>query len=630
MTQFSDFPFVAPIMKALAREGYVTPTPIQIKAIPLVLSGRDVLGIAQTGTGKTAAFALPILDRLARSTKKRMPKSCRALILSPTRELANQIAESCRAYGRDLALKTEVIFGGVPVNRNIRACAPGVDILVATPGRLLDLIDQRALTLSEIEMLVLDEADQMLDLGFIHALKRIVAMLPKQRQSLFFSATMPETIAGLAAKFLTDPVEVAVAPVATTAERVDQGVMFVPQKAKQALLANVLKDEAFARVLVFTRTKHGADRVVRHMEKERINAAAIHGNKSQPQRERALKSFRDGETRVLIATDIAARGIDVDGVTHVINFELPNIPESYVHRIGRTARAGNSGIALSFCADDEKPYLRDIQKLTRMTVPVMPLPEGFVMPDMRAIEQGERQDRDERRQGDRNGDRGGRGEQGRPQRGRSGNGKDRSHVTPNAGRFNDGTNLAPVTPIGARPKREIDSIREADRQAQPQRAERPFVDRQDRPARDDRPQRRDDRPAHGGKPPRDRSFGGLDFGDRKPDGYAAEGREPRREGGKPFGQRPQGDRPQGGKPFGQRPHGERSQGDRPQGGKPGYGKPFGGKGFGEKSFGDKPRSNDNRDAAPRAHDDRAPRSGDDRKPRSGGPRRRKFGGPRAA
>ena len=582
MTQFSDFPFVAPIMKALAREGYVTPTPIQVQAIPLVLAGHDVLGIAQTGTGKTAAFALPILDRLSRSTKKRTPKSCRALVLSPTRELANQIAESFRAYGRDLALRTEVIFGGVPVNRNIRACAPGVDILVATPGRLLDLIDQRALTLSEIEILVLDEADQMLDLGFIHALKRIVAMLPKQRQSLFFSATMPQTIAGLAAKFLTDPVEVAVAPVATTAERVDQGVMFVPQKAKQALLANVLKDESYARVLVFTRTKHGADRVVRHMEKERINAAAIHGNKSQPQRERALKSFRDGETRVLIATDIAARGIDVDGVTHVINFELPNVPESYVHRIGRTARAGNAGIALSFCADDEKPYLRDIQKLTRMTVPVIPLPQGFVMPDMRAIEQNDRQDREDRRQGERGGDRngGGRGQQGRPQRGRAGNGKDRSHVTPNAGRFNDGTNLAPVTPIGARPKREIDAIREADRQAQPQRAER-----------------RDDRPQQGAKPAREGSFGGLDFGSRKPDGYAAEGREPRRDGGKSFGQRPQG--------------------DRPQGGKPGFSKPAGGKGYA-----DKPRSNDNRDGAPR--------SGDDRAPRAAGPRRRKFGGPRAA
>lgn len=377
MTLFSDFGLAQPILKALASEGYEKPTPIQAQTIPYALEGRDVCGIAQTGTGKTAAFSLPILHRLTEKPKTPARKGCRVLVLSPTRELAGQIADSFRAYGRNLKLTTSVVFGGVTIGRQERELSPGVDVLVATPGRLLDLVDRKSLSLRDVEILVLDEADQMLDLGFIHALKRIVTLLPKERQSLFFSATMPKTISTLADAFLRDPAKVAVTPVATTAERIEQSVMFVSTGRKQALLEIVLRDKAIDRVLVFTRTKHGADKVVRSLDKAGIVGAAIHGNKSQPQRERALAAFRNGTCRVLVATDIAARGIDVEGVSHVVNFDLPNVPESYVHRIGRTARAGAEGLAISFCNDEERAYLRDIEKLTRLKVPVAPLPEGF-------------------------------------------------------------------------------------------------------------------------------------------------------------------------------------------------------------------------------------------------------------
>jgi ATP-dependent RNA helicase RhlE len=381
---FSEFGLAAPIQKALAAEGYKTPTPIQAQAIPHVMTGRDLCGIAQTGTGKTAAFALPILHRLQAAPKPAMRKGCRVLVLSPTRELSSQIADSFRAYGRYLRLRTAVVYGGVTIGKQERELSPGVDVLVATPGRLLDLIDRRALTLSEVEILVLDEADQMLDLGFIHALKRIVKLLPRQRQTLFFSATMPNAIATLADEYLRDPVKVAVAPVATTVERVEQSVLHVAGSRKPALLAHLLRDPAIERVLVFTRTKHGADKVVRHLEHEGIAAAAIHGNKSQPQRERALGAFKNGGCRVLVATDIAARGIDVEGVTHVVNYDLPNVPEQYVHRIGRTARAGAAGVAISFCNAEERAFLRDIEKLTRLKVPVAPLPPGFEAGDFAA------------------------------------------------------------------------------------------------------------------------------------------------------------------------------------------------------------------------------------------------------
>src|SRR5438552_8898645 len=376
LSNFSDFGLLPPILDALAAEGYDNPTPIQSQAIPQVLAGRDLCGIAQTGTGKTAAFALPILQRLAGETTRTPRGTCRALVLSPTRELASQIAQSFRSYRGRLPLSTDVVFGGVPLGPQQRQLAAGVDILVATPGRLLDLIDRRALELSGIRVLVLDEADRMLDLGFIHALKRIVRLLPKQRQTLLFSATMPRSIAALAEDYLNDPVKVVVAPAATPVERVEQGVVFVPGDRKRDLLATLLRDPVFERVLVFTRTKHGADRVVRHLASAGLEASAIHGNKSQPQRERALAGFRDGQTRVLVATDIAARGIDVDGVSHVINFELPNVPEDYVHRIGRTARAGAAGIAIAFCSDEERPYLRDIEKLTRSSLRAIPVPSA--------------------------------------------------------------------------------------------------------------------------------------------------------------------------------------------------------------------------------------------------------------
>jgi ATP-dependent RNA helicase RhlE len=372
LPHFSDLGLSAPILGALAAEGYTAPTPIQFQAIPPVLGGRDLCGIAQTGTGKTAAFALPILQRLATVPRRAAPHTCRVLVLSPTRELASQIADSFRAYGAGMPLSTAVVFGGIPIGPQRQKMARGVDILVATPGRLLDLIDTRSLTLSSVQVLVLDEADRMLDLGFIHALKRIVKLLPRQRQTLLFSATMPRPIALLAEDYLTDPVKVVVAPSATTVERVEQGVVFVPSDQKRDLLATLLRDPVLARVLVFTRTKHGADRVVRHLVSAGIEATAIHGNKSQPQRERALAGFRDGRTRVLVATDIAARGIDVDAVSHVINYELPNVPEDYVHRVGRTARAGAAGTAIAFCSNEERPYLRDIEKLTRCSLRAIP------------------------------------------------------------------------------------------------------------------------------------------------------------------------------------------------------------------------------------------------------------------
>jgi len=373
LPRFSDLGLSAPILRALAAEGYAAPTPIQFQAIPPVLGGRDLCGIAQTGTGKTAAFALPILQRLAAVPRRAAPHTCRVLVLSPTRELASQIADSFRAYGAGMPLSMAVVFGGVPIGPQRQKLARGVDILVATPGRLLDLIDTKSLTLASVQVLVLDEADRMLDLGFIHALKRIVKLLPRQRQTLLFSATMPRPIAALAEDYLNDPVKVVVAPSATTVERVEQGVVFVPSDRKRDLLATLLRDPILARVLVFTRTKHGADRVVRHLVGAGIEATAIHGNKSQPQRERALAGFRAGQTRVLVATDIAARGIDVDGVSHVINFELPNVPEDYVHRVGRTARAGAAGTAIAFCSDEERPYLRDIEKLTRCSLRAIPM-----------------------------------------------------------------------------------------------------------------------------------------------------------------------------------------------------------------------------------------------------------------
>src|SRR5690349_1184447 len=345
LTSFQDFGLADVIARALREENYLTPTPIQAQTIPIALTGRDVVGIAQTGTGKTAAFALPILHRLLQNRLRVPPKSCRVLVLSPTRELSGQILDSFNAYGRHLRLSSALAIGGVPMGRQVRSLMGGVEVLVATPGRLLDLVQSNGLKLGQVEYLVLDEADRMLDMGFINDIRKIVAKLPVRRQTLFFSATMPKDIAELAESMLRDPARVAVTPVSSTAERITQRIIQVDHASKASLLADLLRSEPIDRALVFTRTKHGADKVVKQLDRAGIAANAIHGNKSQNHRERTLTSFRSGEIRTLVATDIAARGIDVDGISHVVNFDLPNVPETYVHRIGRTARAGADGIA---------------------------------------------------------------------------------------------------------------------------------------------------------------------------------------------------------------------------------------------------------------------------------------------
>jgi ATP-dependent RNA helicase RhlE len=366
---FHDFGLAEPITRALADEKYVVPTPIQNQTLPVAMNGQDVIGIAQTGTGKTAAFALPILHRLSTNRLPHERKSCRVLVLSPTRELSAQILDSFRTYGRHLRISSALAIGGVSMGAQVRSLLNGVDVLIATPGRLLDLLQSNALRLDRVECLVLDEADRMLDMGFIRDIRKIVAKVPKNRQTLFFSATMPQAIVELAGQMLRNPVKISVAPVAATADRVEQRLIHVDRAAKPAALADILKREPIDRVLVFTRTKHGADKVVRSLIKAGIAAEAIHGNKSQNQRSRVLAAFRSGQIRTLIATDIAARGIDVDGISHVVNYDLPDVPESYVHRIGRTARAGAEGIAISFCSPDEMPMLRAIERLIRITIP---------------------------------------------------------------------------------------------------------------------------------------------------------------------------------------------------------------------------------------------------------------------
>jgi ATP-dependent RNA helicase RhlE len=537
MSYFSDLGLAEPILRALEAKGYSDPTPIQRQSIPALLEGRDLLGIAQTGTGKTAAFSLPSLHRLAADLKVNKPASCRMLVLSPTRELAAQIADNMKGYAKFLRLSVDCVFGGVPVSKQARRLVPGVDVLVATPGRLLDLIDQRALTLSRVEIFVLDEADQMMDLGFINALKRVANMLPKERQSLFFSATMPKAIADLGKQFINNPVRVEVSPQATTVERVDQYVTFINQAEKQALLTlrirSLLAEQKLDRTLVFTRTKHGADRVVRNLCAAGIDARAIHGNKSQGQRTAALEAFRKGICPVLVATDIAARGIDVPGVSHVFNYELPNVPEQYVHRIGRTARAGADGEAISFCAPDEKAYLKDIERLTDVKLAPLPLPEGFLaeaakLPVAKRNAEQEAQDarREDRDARGRTGDRGGRGGGDR-----GGNGRGRSVSGQRTG-----------AQAQSRDGRGRDQHLREDRgpvrnplQADAPRSERPQGDR----PRSDRPQ--------GDRPRNDRPQGD------------------RPQNSRPYGDRPQGDRPQGDRPRGDRPQGDRPQGDRPQG-----------------------------------------------------------------
>lgn len=446
-------------MRALQEAGYETPTPIQAQSIPIVLAGRDLLGIAQTGTGKTAAFALPILHRLAQKGGRPPRGGCRALVLSPTRELSAQIAESFRTYGKHLGLSVGVVFGGVPHGPQRRLLSGGVDILVATPGRLQDHLDGGIARLDRVEVLVLDEADQMLDKGFLPAIRRLVRVLPAQRQTLFFSATMPTEIGKLAAELLNDPARVEVAPVATTAERVAQRVIHVEGARKRGLLASLLRAEGVGRTLVFSRTKHGADRVVKQLAQDGLTANAIHGNKSQGQRERALLEFRSGEAPILVATDIAARGIDVDGVTHVVQYDLPDVPESYVHRIGRTARAGASGEAIALCAPEEIEKLWAVEKLIRQAVPAEDLRLDKSAPLTKPQPQRGGQGRKDGRRPQRGGGQGrGHGPQGgqhgTPRQGQPGRPQQQA-----AG--GDGTRRRPAAPAEG-PRRDRDTWRNAD------------------------------------------------------------------------------------------------------------------------------------------------------------------------
>ena len=378
MSDFKSLNLAGPLMLALDELGYTTPTPIQLRAIPDVLKGRDLMGIAQTGTGKTAAFALPLLNHLCLNDHEPPRKGARALILAPTRELASQIAVSIEDYGRKMEfLSVTTVFGGASIQRQIKRLSGGNDVIVATPGRLIDLLERKSVSLRDIEVLILDEADQMMDMGFIHALKKIVPLLPAKRQTLFFSATMVPKIKKLAGQFLNDPVTVTVSPANSTAERVEQKITFATPAKKIGLLALSLLDPAVDRALVFTRTKHGADRVCKRLAQVGLSSMAIHGNKSQGQRQFALSQFREGVIKILVATDVAARGIDIEGITHVINYEIPNVPEQYVHRIGRTGRANRSGIAHAFIAKDERGYLKDIERLLKAKIPVVELPEDF-------------------------------------------------------------------------------------------------------------------------------------------------------------------------------------------------------------------------------------------------------------
>lgn len=624
MTNFTSLGLEPRLLKALTQEGYETPTPIQTQAIPHVLQGKDLLGIAQTGTGKTASFALPILQRLMENARAPHPKSARALILSPTRELAAQIADSFKAYGRYMNFNITTIFGGVSEHPQKQNMARGVDVVVATPGRLLDLVNQRAVDLTKTEIFVLDEADRMLDMGFITDIRRLVKYLPAQRQNLFFSATMPQEIGSLASDLLKDPVKVSVTPQATTVERIAQRVIHVPAADKRALLIHLLRsDPAMSRVLVFTKTKHGADKIVRALDAAGIYSSAIHGNKSQSQRVHTLNNFRAGRAHVLIATDIAARGIDVDGISHVVNFDLPHVPESYVHRIGRTARAGADGIAIAFCDREERSLLRDIEKVTRQQIPSSEwrATEGTSETGAAVLTHEQKQEFKKRREPEQ-----------RPRPPRDGikltkphrkgyrprPDADGQHDRPNVsvearqpnGEYRNanprprGKGFGSDKPRGDKPFQDRAPRSEArpGEERREQRGDRPFQKRGDRPQADRPFQPRGDRPqqVRGDSPRSDRPFGDRPRGDR-PQGDRPShprGERPQHARGdrpsQPRGDRPQGDRPQGDRPF--QPRGDRPQqargdrpfqprGDRPQGDRPRADRPHG-----DRPRGDRPNT----------------------------------------
>ncbi len=573
MTQFSDLGLSEGLLKALAAEGYDAPTSIQIQAIPHVLAGRDVVGLAQTGTGKTAAFATPIIQRLAADRRSPGQRGVRALVLAPTRELAAQICESFRVYGKFEKISAFAVFGGVPLGRQIQTLARGLDVLVATPGRLLDLAQQRAVNLSNVEILVADEADHMMDMGFIVPLKRIVKMLPRQRQTLFFSATMPREIEELAAEFVSDPVRVEAAPVASTVDRIAQGVIHIDRSMKMPLLVDLLKNKSIERALVFARTKHGANRLAEQLYENGISAEAIHGNKSQGQRLRALESFRSGKARLLIATDIAARGIDIDDVTHVFNYDLPDVPEAYVHRIGRTARAGRDGEAIAFCAGDERSLLKDIEKLIRRKLPVLEHPLGQLEPITGGPSRPQRNGRNQKKP------------MGRPARGERTQ-HVRNEDAPRAraprreeGGFEDRPQRAERREQDNRPRR--DDRQQAFGDRRPERAERRDEDRQDRP-REIRFEYRAERPfaeKRGERPQRSEHRGGA--GVRHDDRPARHERADHRvERGARSQERARQDRPQDGGYDRQ----SEFRGDRASRG-PKSGKPNGNRGAGPKPGG---------------------------------------------
>ena len=592
---FASLGLAEPLMQALAASGYTTPTPIQAQAIPPLLAGKDLLGLAETGSGKTAAFALPILQALSQIAEPVAPRCCRALILAPTRELAIQIGESVETYGKQFKLRHTVVFGGVGSRPQIRAMDRGVDILIATPGRLLDLMGTRNVNLNKVQFFVLDEADRMLDMGFIRDVKRITKELPKVRQSLLFSATMPQDITSLANEILHHPVRVEVQRAGKTVDRIEQFVYHVDTKSKRALLAALLKDEAMSRVILFTRTKHGADRVARGLAVSGVGAFAIHGNKSQNARQAALESFRTGKARVLVATDIAARGIDIDDISHVVNYDIPNIPESYVHRIGRTARAGKAGVAIALCAPEERAFLRDIERLTRK-----PLTAGAAVAGLAEVtaslppipSKGE--DRDENQSFERN-------------RGRV-TGRRHMPATRPSTAWRDTDPLRPVEAGANAPRGERGAPRAA----------RPF-NRDDRGGSRDGERRgppKTDRSV-GDRVPSDRPRSDAPRGDNRPQGNRGEGRTYGQHSSKPFSNSaPRGDRP---------PHARDGQArDGERRGPPGGGERRGPPGDGERSGPPRDGGRDNhRNSAPRSDAPRGDRGGDRGRPpeRRDGPAR---------